>query len=98
MLGKRFLESTMKRDWAMIKCVLVQVEALEFTEELTYRYGSDENTDLLYHAKLLADAGNLVAVGREARAITISHLTLQGHDLLDRIRCPSAISPLDPPS
>lgn len=84
----------MKRDWDVIREVLVEVEAL--TEEGRYRFGygvgdeheADDQTKS-QHALLLWKAGFIQAIDASTlagSAIMAPELTWQGHDLLDTLR------------
>lgn len=84
----------MKRDWDVIREVLVEVEALSELERSSFGYGlGDERVGddpaKSEHALLLWKAGFIEAIDggtMAAPAILSPHLTWQGHDLLDTLR------------
>lgn len=84
----------MKRDWDVIRAVLIEVEALSEQERNSFGYGlGDEHIGddpaKSEHALLLWKAGFIEAidVGTMAGPAMLSpELTWQGHDLLDTLR------------
>jgi hypothetical protein len=84
----------MKRDWDMIREVLIEVEALGFNERDSIGYslsylGAEKNTSKAEHALLLWKAGLITAVdagSMDGPAILAPELTWQGHELLEVMR------------
>lgn len=84
----------MKRDWDVIREVLIEVEALSEQDRNSFGYGlGDEHAGddpaKSEHALLLWKAGFIAAVdaGTMAGPALLSpELTWQGHDLLDTLR------------
>jgi hypothetical protein len=77
----------MKRDWNLIRLLLLEVESGEKPAELN-QY-SDEQ--VLYHCDLLNESDLIIAsiaLGGNGTAVgaRIERLTWKGHDLLDTIR------------
>jgi hypothetical protein len=80
----------MKRDWDMIREVLIEVEGLSATERDGFTYGAegmDQNrTD---HALLLWKAGfieGMDAGSQDGPALMSPELTWQGHNMLATVR------------
>lgn len=84
----------MKRDWDVIRDVLIEVEGLTADERQTFVYGTGcgyEGKDVAKseHAFLLWKANFLDAIDASANcsmAILSPELTWQGHDLLETMR------------
>jgi hypothetical protein len=84
----------MKRDWDVIREVLVEVEGLSESTRHAFNYSYDETSSDVARAKceqalLLWKAGFISAIdagNTEGPAILSPELTWQGHDLLDTIR------------
>lgn len=79
----------MKRDWDVIREVLIEIEALSEQERNTFDYCIGDDPAKGDHALLLWKAGFIEAidVGTTAGpAILSPELTWQGHDLLDTLR------------
>ena len=86
----------MKRDWDVIREVLIEVEALSDTQRVLFQYGSDPNADdaaklRASHAALLLDQGYLTGKKiqfqeRTWPMVAMPNLSWQGHDLLDTLR------------
>jgi hypothetical protein len=84
----------MKRDWDLIREVLIEVEALSEEDRHQFCYGlgdehADENQVKSEQALLLWKAGFIEAVDvgtMGGPAIQSPELTWQGHDLLDTLR------------
>lgn len=80
----------MKRDWDLIRALLVKIESLgvgqTFTPQAFDGHGSDEVT---YHIHLMGQAGLIDWTHHswDGESVVIARsLTLAGHDLLDIIR------------
>lgn len=83
----------MKRDWDLIREVLLEVEALNPAKFETKQYGplaKSENAAKDIHAVMLWKAGFIAGAGAnycsEGEAVTAQALTWTGHELLDTIR------------
>ena len=86
----------MKRDWDLIREVLIEVEALSDTQRVLFQYGSDPNADdaaklRASHAALLLDEGYLTGKKiqfqeRSWPMVALPNLSWAGHDLLDTLR------------
>lgn len=85
----------MKRDWDVIREVLIEVEAVPDKERSRFEYTTDPNKDdaanvKAAHAILLAEAGFLKGSNTKflngTRLLLAPNLTWQGHELLDTIR------------
>lgn len=84
----------MKRNWDVIREVLIEVEELGFNERDSFGYSlsyrnTEENTSAAEHALLLWKAGLITAVdagSMDGPAILAPELTWQGHELLDVMR------------
>jgi hypothetical protein len=86
----------MKRDWDLIREVLIEVEALSDTQRVPFQYGTDPNADdaaklRASHAALLLDQGYLTGKKiqfqeRTWPMVAMPNLSWQGHDLLDTLR------------
>lgn len=84
----------MKRDWDVIRGVLIEVEALSEQDRDTFGYGlGDEHAGddpaKSEHALLLWKAGFIEAIDASTLAgpaILSPELTWQGHELLDTLR------------
>ncbi|MDZ4104380.1 MAG: DUF2513 domain-containing protein [Hydrogenophaga sp.] len=84
----------MKRDWDLIREVLIEIEALEEPKRYMVTYGVGDEHQPEAHAKahqalLLWKAGFIEAVDASSLAgpaIVSPALTWQGHDLLDTLR------------
>lgn len=84
----------MKRDWDVIREVLIEVEALSDQERNTFGYGlgdehAGEDPAKSEHALLLWKAGFIEAIDAGTMAgpaILSPDLTWQGHELLDTLR------------
>ncbi|MNJ34592.1 hypothetical protein D3C77_293110 [compost metagenome] len=84
----------MKRNWDMIREVLIEVEALSFNErdhfgyELSYAE-QNEDTSKAEHALLLWEGGFISGIdagSMDGPAIIGPKLTWEGHELLETIR------------
>ncbi len=76
----------MKRDWDIIREVLLEIEADNNGKST---YGDDEQPLKTGHAFLLRDAGFISAIDastHSGRALIHPELTWAGHELLDTIR------------
>ncbi|AKD37407.1 DUF2513 domain-containing protein [Pasteurella sp. PK-2025] len=85
----------MKRDWELIRKILVQLE--EQNTPKSWLYGSDiEGYDreiVVYHYKLLGEAGLIESkdVSKIGKVDFVAQcLTWQGHEFLDKIRSDTA--------
>ena len=84
----------MKRDWDVIRDVLIEVEGLDADQRNTFAYGIghgyDERDELKSeHAFMLWRGDFLNAIDastNSARALLSPNLTWEGHDLLETIR------------
>jgi hypothetical protein len=84
----------MKRNWDVIREVLIEVESLGFNERSRFDYSlsyreTEENTSKAEHALLLWKAGFINAVdagSMDGPAILSPELTWQGHELLEVMR------------
>ena len=86
----------MKRDWDVIREVLIEVEELTEQQRVLFQYGSDPNASdeaklRAAHAALLLDAGFLTGkkIQYQERTwpmVAMPNLTWAGHDLLDTVR------------
>jgi len=84
----------MKRNWDVIREVLIEVESLGFNERSSFDYSlsyreTEENTSKAEHALLLWKAGLITAVdagSMDGPAILAPELTWQGHELLEIMR------------
>ena len=82
----------MKRDWDVVREVLIEVEALTERERNTFQYAlgyEGTNEAKSEQAMLLWKAGYLEAIeagGLDGPAIISPGLTWAGHDLLDTLR------------
>ena len=84
----------MKRDWDLIRDVLVEVEALDThtrgKQQYESRYGQPKETDAeAEQALLLCKAGFIRAIdagSKDGPALISPELTWQGHELLDTMR------------
>lgn len=84
----------MKRDWDVIREVLIEVEGLSKDERDSATYGlgsehAEQDENKSEHALLLWKAGYLSAIDAgtwAGPAIVSPELTWAGHDLLDTIR------------
>lgn len=81
----------MKRDWDVIREVLLEVESLSPDERNRFSYGEGEDQDSakVAHALLLWKAGfieGLDASSTMGSVVMCPDLTWQGHDLLDTLR------------
>jgi hypothetical protein len=84
----------MKRDWDLIRQVLLEVEELDThtrdKKQYGIRYGERSDTDALAeHALLLYENGYLEAIDAGTMSgpgIVAPKLTWQGHELLDTMR------------
>lgn len=83
----------MKRDWDVIREVLIEVEALSEQERNSFGYGLGDECGgdpvKKEHALLLWKAGFVEAIDAGTMAgpaIMSPELTWQGHDLLDTLR------------
>lgn len=79
----------MKRDWELVRHILLQMENAKHNEHIVADEGEDPNV-FAYHCKMMADAGLIEAAvsqylggGMSAQAIRI---TWAGHEFLDSIR------------
>jgi hypothetical protein len=87
-------ELYMKRNWDVIREVLIEVEALGFSERDSFGYSlsygeAEENTSKAEHALLLWKARFITAVdagSMDGPAILAPELTWEGHELLEVIR------------
>ena len=86
----------MKRDWDVIREVLIEVEALDThtrdKAQYSVTHGQPADTDLkAEHALMLWEAGFIDASDAgadEGPALLSPKLTWQGHDLLETMRSP----------
>jgi len=85
----------MKRDWDVIRQVLIEVEELSSTDRDSFVYGvgpehPDEDSNKAEHALLLWKAGFISAIDAGtvdgSAAILSPELTWEGHDLLETMR------------
>ncbi len=81
----------MKRDWDVIRDVLIEVESLspERRNSFTYAENAGQNASKVEHALLLWKAGFLEGMDASAMGgavLLCPELTWQGHDLLDTLR------------
>lgn len=85
----------MKRDWELIKELLLRIECLElghhYTPQALAQHGADS---VRHHLRLMHHAG-LVECSLDPSwdgepELVAHHLTLHGHDLLDEIRSSDA--------
>ncbi len=81
----------MKRDWELIKELLLRIECLEFGRHYVPQALAEHTTEAVkYHLHLLHQAGLVECSLDESWDGTpewvAHHLTLHGHDLLDEIR------------
>lgn len=83
----------MKRDWDVVRQVLIEVEALDTLERDRKIYSASEDNDSERikgeHALLLWDAGFIKGVSAgnlSGRAVLSPELTWSGHDLLETMR------------
>jgi len=82
----------MKRDWDVIREVLIEVEALDSATFDTIQYGPPSGSDTPEkdaHAILLWKSGFIAgadAGGMAGDAVLAQELTWQGHELLDTLR------------
>lgn len=84
----------MKRDWDVIREVLIEVERLSEQDRNTFGYGlgdehAGDNPAKSEHALLLWKAGFIEAIDSgtmAGSAILSPELTWQGHELLDTLR------------
>lgn len=84
----------MKRDWDVIREVLIEVEAQSEQDRNTFGYGlgdehAGDNPAKSEHALLLWKAGFIEAIDASTMAgpaILAPELTWQGHELLDTLR------------
>ncbi len=81
----------MKRDWNLIRDILLATEALPTYRELL-RPGDVtgyDNAEISYHMALLIDAGLVTGKCKTQRDdifCIVENLTWQGHEFLDKIR------------
>lgn len=78
----------MKRDWDVIREVLIEIEEFEGKNDLIYSLNGDSPIKGS-HALLLWKAGFITAINMsdlDGPAILDPELTWEGHDLLDTIR------------
>ncbi|HAV5547399.1 TPA: DUF2513 domain-containing protein [Acinetobacter baumannii] len=79
----------MKRDWEIIRQVLIAVEDDSFNK---YLENSEQISNVVQHTLLLIEAGFLtgsyeyIFVDDRDKTLDIDGLTWEGHDLLDTIR------------
>ena len=84
----------MRRDWDMIREVLVEVEELSEQDRMSFGYGtgeefSEDDRAKSEHALLLWKSGFIEAIDAgtmDGPAILSPELTWQGHELLDTLR------------
>lgn len=82
----------MKRNWNMIREILLKVEALEPNALLTLdSFPLDEHNEVSYHLEILEEAGLLrgnihKTPGGSPHNFHLIHLTWLGHDFLESIR------------
>ncbi|MCG7544108.1 DUF2513 domain-containing protein [Pseudoalteromonas sp. MM17-2] len=85
----------MRRDWEIIRRILLEVEELEPTKSISLsNYPDEEQHIISYHVKLLYDAQLLEAIfsnsiSKGPRYFTIqgqNGLTWNGHEFLDSIK------------
>lgn len=79
----------MKRDWDVIREVLIEVESLPEAERQEWTYSSANDDAKGSHAILLWKTGfieGLDASSMHREAVLAPHLTWMGHDLLDTLR------------
>jgi hypothetical protein len=85
----------MKRDWNLIRVLLLDIESTKPTEgrqHIALPEGFDGD-DVMGHLKLLFDAGFIDGEFNsvEPPMFYIAGLTWSGHDFLDSIRCKSVL-------
>lgn len=80
----------MKRDWDVIRDILIEVEGMSVTERDSFMYGRGRQDEAHgRHAMLLWEAGFLKgadAYSMAGPALLSPELTWEGHNLLDTIR------------
>ncbi|ARG97496.1 DUF2513 domain-containing protein [Legionella micdadei] len=82
----------MKRNWDMIRDILLKVEALEPNALLTLdSFPLNEHNEVSYHLEILEEAGLLrgkihKTPGGSPHNFHLIHLTWLGHDFLESIR------------
>lgn len=85
----------MKRDWEIIRDLLIEIEELPEQERAGFSYKTDPKKDdaanaKAAHAVLLADAGFLTGANTGfldgSRVLLAPNLNWEGHELLDTIR------------
>ncbi|CAM2852553.1 TPA: DUF2513 domain-containing protein [Legionella pneumophila] len=85
----------MKRDWDLVRDILLRVEDLSSNQNLTLSHFSDKDLYLVsYHVKMLCEAGLINAnivndLSTQPSQFFVSGLTLSGHEFLDAIRVES---------
>jgi hypothetical protein len=85
----------MKRDWDIIREILINTENLEANESLTLSsFGADKAYNISYHVELLDEAGIIYAslsqsAGRGPTHFHVHRLTWEGHEFLDSIKSKS---------
>lgn len=82
----------MKRNWDLIRTILLQVEKLEPNALLTLdNFSVDQHSEVSYHLEILEEAGLLQGKihktpGGSPHSFHLIRLTWHGHDFLESIR------------
>ena len=82
----------MKRDWDLVRDILLRTESLAPIESLTLRdFDEDKKYLVAYHVKMLTDSGILHSIvsnniGDQPTQFHVRELTWEGHEFLDSIR------------
>ncbi|TYK64171.1 DUF2513 domain-containing protein [Colwellia echini] len=85
----------MKRDWDVIREILIATESLEPNQSLTLSaFDADKAFNISYHVELLDEAGIIYAslsqeLGRGPTQFHVHRLTWDGHEFLDSIKSKS---------
>jgi hypothetical protein len=85
----------MKRNWDLIRMILLRIQDLESSEELTLDdFKKEEQEEIYYQIKLLNDAGFIEMRDRNTLTsrdflITATALTWQGNEFIDSIKSDS---------
>ena len=85
-------EQPVKRDWDLVRDILLRTESLAPTESLTLSdFNDDQKYLVAYHVKMLTDSGILhsiisSSIGNQPTQFHVRELTWEGHEFLDSIR------------
>lgn len=85
----------MKRDWELVREILLRTEALDPNESLTLKdFDEDLRYLISYHVKMLTNSGLLHSIisnniGNNPTQFHVQELTWEGHEFLDSIRVES---------